>query len=122
MRIKGLRLTATTIGAVVTDCTLSKPELHRLSIAAHDGLARAVLPAHLPFDGDTMFAASTGKRESNGAADLMELCHLATLVTARAIARGVFEAVALPMRMRSRPGVTGGVILSPPWWGRKRFR
>ncbi|MFN3717713.1 MAG: P1 family peptidase [Rhizobium rhizophilum] len=96
MRIKGLRLTATTIGAVVTDCALSKPELHRLSLSAHDGLARAVLPAHLPLDGDTMFSASTGKRQSNGTADLMELCHLATLVTARAIARGVFEAVALP--------------------------
>ena len=41
MRIKGLRLTATTIGAVVTDCTLSKAELHRLSLSAHDGLARA---------------------------------------------------------------------------------
>lgn len=96
MRIKGLRLTATTIGAVVTDCALSKPELHRLSIAAHDGLARAVLPAHLPSDGDTMLTASTGRRARSSQADLMELCHLATLVTARAIARGVFEAVALP--------------------------
>jgi L-aminopeptidase/D-esterase-like protein len=96
MCIKGLRLTATTIGAVVTDCTLSKAELHRLSLCAHDGLARAVLPAHLPLDGDTIFSASTGKRDCNGAADLLELCHLATLVTARAIARGVFEAVALP--------------------------
>ena len=96
MRIKCLRLTATTIGAVVTDCALSKAELHRLSISAHDGLARAVLPAHLPLDGDTMFAPWTGKRESNGAPDLMELCHLATLVTARAIARGVYEAAALP--------------------------
>lgn len=96
MRIKGLRLTATTIGAVVTDCTLSKAELHRLSLSAHDGLARAILPTHLPLDGDTIFSASTGKRESTGTADLMELCHLATLVTARAIARGVFEAVALP--------------------------
>ncbi|THV20703.1 P1 family peptidase [Peteryoungia ipomoeae] len=96
MRIKGLRLTATTIGAVVTDCILSKAELHRLSIAAHDGLARALLPGHLPLDGDTIFSASTGKRERTGAADLLELCHLATLVTARAIARGVYEAAALP--------------------------
>ncbi|QEE44964.1 P1 family peptidase [Rhizobium sp. WL3] len=96
MRIKGLRLTATTIGAVVTDCALSKAELHRLSLSAHDGLARAVLPAHLPMDGDTLFSASTAKRPNNGLADLLELCHLATLVTARAIARGVYEAVALP--------------------------
>ena len=96
MRIKGRSVTATTIGAVVTDCTLSKAQLHRLSLSAHDGLARAVLPAHLPMDGDTLFSASTATRPSNGLADLLELCHLATLVTARAIARGVFEAVALP--------------------------
>jgi L-aminopeptidase/D-esterase-like protein len=96
MNIKGIRLTATTIGAVVTDAKLGKAELHRLSITAHDGLARAILPAHLPLDGDTLFAASTGKRDQAGPADVLELCHLSTLVTARAIARGVFAATALP--------------------------
>ncbi|EHS51974.1 peptidase S58 DmpA [Rhizobium sp. PDO1-076] len=96
MTIKGLRLTATTIGAVVTDARLAKADLHRLSITAHDGLARAVLPAHLPLDGDTLFTASTGKRDLVSPADLLELCHLATLVTARAIARGVHAATALP--------------------------
>lgn len=96
MRIKGIDLTATTIGMVATDAALTKAQAHRLSIMAHDGLARAVLPAHLPADGDTFFAASTGLKEMKGPADFMELCHLATLVTARAIARGVFEATALP--------------------------
>ncbi|MBR0558032.1 P1 family peptidase [Ciceribacter sp. L1K23] len=96
LRAKGIDITATTIGAVVTDATLTKAQVHRLSIMAHDGLARAILPAHLPADGDTMFAAATGRRELADLAEFIELCHLATVVTARAIARGVFEATALP--------------------------
>ncbi|MBO3762121.1 P1 family peptidase [Ciceribacter sp. L1K22] len=96
LRAKGIDITATTIGAVVTDAKLTKAQVHRLSIMAHDGLARAILPAHLPSDGDTMFAAATGRRELTDLAEFMELCHLATVVTARAIARGVFEATALP--------------------------
>lgn len=96
MRLKGVNVTATTIGVVVTDAILTKAEAHRLSIMAQDGIARAVLPAHLPFDGDTVFAASTGVRPMAGMLDFLELCHLATLVMARAIARGVFEATTLP--------------------------
>ncbi len=97
LRLKGVKTTATTIGAIVTDASLIKAEAHRLSIAAHDGLARAVLPAHLPLDGDTIFAASTGRQKRNDMASLMELCHLAGIVMARAIARGVYEATALPV-------------------------
>jgi len=96
MRLKGVNITATTIGAVVTDAIITKAEAHRLSIMAQDGLARALLPAHLPFDGDTVFAASTGARPMVGMVDFLELCHLATAVMARAIARGVYEATALP--------------------------
>ena len=97
LRAKGVNLTATTIGAVVTDAVLTKAQAHRLSIMAHDGLARAVLPAHLPADGDTIFAAATRARPLADLASFMELCHLATIVTARAIARGVYEATALPV-------------------------
>lgn len=96
LRIKGIDLTATTIGAVVTDAVLTKAQAHRLSIMAHDGLARAVLPAHLPTDGDTIFSAATNAKPLTGPADFMELCHLATVVMARAIARGIYEASALP--------------------------
>lgn len=96
MRLKGVAVTATTIGAIVTDAIITKAEAHRLSIMAQDGLARALLPAHLPFDGDTVFAASTGTRPMVGMVDFLELCHLATSVMARAIARGIFEAKALP--------------------------
>ncbi|NML76540.1 P1 family peptidase [Rhizobium sp. S-51] len=97
LRAKGINLTATTIGVVATDAALTKAQAHRLSLMAHDGLARAVLPAHLPADGDTFFAAATNRRQLSSSADFMELCHLATLVTARAIARGIFEAASLPI-------------------------
>lgn len=97
LRLKGVNLTATTIGAVVTDAVLTKAQAHRLSIMAHDGLARAVLPAHLPSDGDTMFAAATGDKPQEGGAHFAELCYLATIVMARAVARGVYEATALPV-------------------------
>ncbi|HBF29171.1 MAG TPA: peptidase T4 [Rhizobium sp.] len=97
LRAKGLdHPTATTIGIIVTDAILTKAQAHRLSIMAQDGLARAVLPAHLPADGDTIFAAATGAKPLATPSDFMELCHLATLTMARAIARGVYEATALP--------------------------
>lgn len=97
MRVKGMTVTATTIGAIVTDATLTKAQVHRLSIMAHDGLARALLPAHMPSDGDTVFAAATCEKPATEDQQLFfELCHLATLVMARAIARGVYHATALP--------------------------
>jgi L-aminopeptidase/D-esterase-like protein len=97
LRMKGVTLKATTIGVIVTDAALTKAQAHRLSIMAHDGLARAVLPAHLPGDGDTIFSAATGAKPMGDMTAFAELCHLATLVTARAVARGVYEATALPV-------------------------
>jgi L-aminopeptidase/D-esterase-like protein len=97
LRVKGGNVKATTIGLVVTDAILTKAQAHRLSIMAHDGLARAVLPAHLPADGDTIFAASTGRAPITEPGAFMELWYLATLTFARAVARGVFEATALPV-------------------------
>ncbi|ENN84589.1 hypothetical protein RHSP_73603 [Rhizobium freirei PRF 81] len=97
LRLKGTNITATTIGAVVTDAQLAKAEAHRLSISAHDGFARALLSTHLPLDGDTVFAASTNKHARDDMQSFMELCHLAAVVMARAIARGVYEATALPI-------------------------
>jgi L-aminopeptidase/D-esterase-like protein len=87
----------TTIGVIATDATLGKGQAKRLAIMAHDGLAHAVLPAHLPSDGDTIFVAATGYRAAPTGDDLTELYYLATLVMARAIARGVYAATALPM-------------------------
>ncbi|MBN8892114.1 MAG: P1 family peptidase [Rhodospirillales bacterium] len=97
-RLKGAPppATATTIGLVATDATLTKAQAKRLATMANDGLARAVLPAHAPMDGDTIFAAATGDGEPVSDRDLTEIGHTATQVMARAIARGVYEATALP--------------------------
>ncbi|MEM6304031.1 MAG: P1 family peptidase [Pseudomonadota bacterium] len=83
----------TTIAIVATDAKLSKAECHRVAIAAHDGIARAILPAHTPHDGDLVFAASTGAREGG---DVLMIGHAAALCLSRAIARGVYEATPAP--------------------------
>jgi L-aminopeptidase/D-esterase-like protein len=49
----------TTIGVVATDAMLTRPEVGRLAQSAHDGLARAIRPAHLLVDGDTVFGMAT---------------------------------------------------------------
>jgi L-aminopeptidase/D-esterase-like protein len=83
----------TTIGIVATDADLTPPQANRLAIAGQDGVARAVLPAHLAGDGDTIFAAATGARGPVSSLEkFSELCLAATLVTARAIARAIFTA------------------------------
>jgi L-aminopeptidase/D-esterase-like protein len=50
----------TTVGVVATDALLTRPEVARLAQSAHDGLARAIRPAHLLVDGDAVFGLSTG--------------------------------------------------------------
>lgn len=91
----------TTIAIVATDAPLDKAQCQRVAIAAHDGIARACLPAHTPYDGDLVFAVSTGT--STGPADLLQIGHAAALCLTRAIARGVYAA-------RSEPG-----DLLPSW-------
>lgn len=49
----------TTIGVVATDADLTRPEAGRLAQSAHDGLARAIRPAHALVDGDTIFGLAT---------------------------------------------------------------
>ncbi len=98
LRVKGGRATSTTIGLVATDAALSKAQAHRLAVMAHQGLARALLPAHAPLDGDTVFAAATGARAlSDPLADLTALGHAAAVTMARAVGRGVYLARTLPV-------------------------
>ena len=52
--------TNTTIGVVATNATLSPAAVHRVAEMAHDGMARAIRPAHTMFDGDTLFSLATG--------------------------------------------------------------
>ena len=58
------RGTNTTLVAVLTDATLSKPQAARLAQRAHDGIARAVLPAHTDHDGDAAYALAAGTSEA----------------------------------------------------------
>ena len=51
--------------AVLTDAAMSKPEAGRLAQRAHDGIARAVLPAHTTYDGDTAYALASGSRPAS---------------------------------------------------------
>ncbi|QPH52346.1 P1 family peptidase [Pontivivens ytuae] len=83
----------TTIAIVATDATLDKAGCTRLATAAHDGMARAIVPSHTPMDGDLIFAAATG---AAGPADPLALGHAAAICLARAIARAVFEATPAP--------------------------
>jgi D-aminopeptidase len=90
----------TTIACVATDVVLNRAECQRIAIMAQDGMARALRPVHSPFDGDLVFAMSTGKREISGPIPrqfvVARLGALAADTLARAIARAVYEATAWP--------------------------
>lgn len=84
---------ATTIAIVATDAALTQAQAQRMAIAAHDGMARALVPSHTPLDGDLIFAAATGERPlADPLADTFGLGHAAACVLARAIARAIFHA------------------------------
>ena len=87
------RREATTIAIVATDAALTQAQATRMATAAHDGMARALMPSHTPFDGDLVLAAATGARPL---ADPLALGHAAATCLARAIARGVFLARPAP--------------------------
>ncbi|GAA0582689.1 P1 family peptidase [Rhizomicrobium electricum] len=89
--------TNTTIAVVATDADLTRVELKRLAIMAADGFARALRPVHTPFDGDLVYAVSTGRRPIDEPRPLavLELGSLAADTLARAIARGVYAADSL---------------------------
>ena len=85
----------TTIAVIATDAVLSKAAAKRLAIAAHDGFARAIWPAHTPVDGDLVFSLATGGSgiapDQEAAIDLFAV---AGATMARAIARAVYSATA----------------------------
>jgi L-aminopeptidase/D-esterase-like protein len=100
MRIKGGNAATaaenTTLAVVVTDAILTKPQAKRLAMIAQTGFARAIYPVHAPLDGDVLFAAATCEKPVDPLVGLTELGMVAANVMARAIARGVYTAAALP--------------------------
>jgi L-aminopeptidase/D-esterase-like protein len=99
-RLKGGPVAApaenTTLVVVVTDAILTKPQARRLAMIAQTGMARAIYPVHAPLDGDVVFAAATGEKPIDPLFGLTELGMVAANTVARAIARGVYLADALP--------------------------
>ncbi|MCP4656546.1 MAG: hypothetical protein GY856_14130, partial [bacterium] len=87
-------LANTTIGVVATNARLSKAQATKVARMAHDGIARAIYPAHTPWDGDTLFALATGTWE--GEADLALIGSLAAEAVAEAIVRAARQAEGLP--------------------------
>jgi len=89
-----LRGANTTIAVVATDAELTRLELQRVAIMATDGFARALHPVHTPFDGDTLFALTTGAKPVSGdrLRELTRIGSVAADCIARAIARGVYAA------------------------------
>jgi len=86
---------STTIAIIATDAALTQAQATRMATAAHDGMARAIVPSHTPIDGDLVFGVSTGKIElKNPVTDPLRLGHAAAVCLSRAIARGVYEAKA----------------------------
>ncbi|AQS89327.1 peptidase T4 [Neoasaia chiangmaiensis] len=93
----------TTIACIATDADLDSDECKRVAIMAQDGLARAIRPAHSPFDGDTIFTLATARRPLPSGARALLTARIGALagdVLARAIARAVYEA-------RLPPGMGG---------------
>jgi L-aminopeptidase/D-esterase-like protein len=77
----------TTLGIVATNAALDKAQCRLVARMAHAGFARAIVPSHTPFDGDTIFALATGLHRAP--ADLLRIGALAADVMAEAIVRGV---------------------------------
>ena len=106
----------TTIGLVATDAVLTKQQAQKIAQMAHDGMARAIRPAHTMFDGDMIFCLATGKKmlpEVPGffvapyAQAVNDLGHAAADCMARAIIHGILNA-------RSMAGMTAFCDLEDP--------
>lgn len=99
LRIKGMAAPppSTTIALVATDALLTKAQAKRVAHMADDGLARAIRPAHAPMDGDTVMCVATQRTAlRNAIVDITDIGMAAGDCLARAIARGVYAATALP--------------------------
>jgi L-aminopeptidase/D-esterase-like protein len=98
----------TTIAVIATDAVLTKAAAKRFAISAHDGFARAIWPAHTPYDGDLVFSLATGRNAAKlDPSAEMDFHAAAASTMARAIARGVHAASA----------VTGDIM---PVWSSRR--
>ena len=87
-------LANTTLCVVATNLQLNKSQAQRVAIISQDGLARAIRPVHTSFDGDIVFAMSTGRLSLPKPVNvsITRIGNLAADCVSRAIARGVYSA------------------------------
>lgn len=102
MNLLGTKITTealnTTIGVVATDAPLTKAQTKRMAMSSHDGLARAIRPAHMPMDGDTIFGMSVGEKaaeDADKAAQTVDPVAMSMIsaVAANAVERAIVHAV-----------------------------
>lgn len=107
-RIRALRPgRATTIGVIATDAALGKADCQKLAGVGHDGLARGISPVHTAYDGDTLFAMSTGTAPGPDRLGTLELQAAAADCVTRAIGHAVLAATSV-----DRSGDGGAVLRS----------
>lgn len=90
----------TVLGVVAVNANFSKAEMTRVAQMAHDGLARAIRPAHTQFDGDTIFALATGGKK-------MDVSTLGAFA-AEAVANAIVRAVRMSASAGGLPGLSSG--------------
>ena len=86
--------TNTTIGVIATNAAFNKAQMKKIAQMGHDGMARTINPVHTPWDGDTLFAMSTGQVQST--IDVGRIGSLAAEVVSKAILRAVRSARSIP--------------------------
>lgn len=85
----------TTLGVVATDAPLDRAQCAKLAELGHDAMARAITPAHTMFDGDVVFALSTGNEPVLDLERFTSLAMAAEEALRAAIERSVLRATAL---------------------------
>ena len=88
----------TSIGVVAINANCTQAQATKIAQMAHDGLARTIRPAHMPFDGDTIFALATGGESADH-----QLLGLAGALAADAVAQAVLAAVMHAESAADRP-------------------
>ena len=89
-----LETTNTCIGVIATNVPFHKAQMKKIAQMGHDGMARAINPVHTPWDGDTLFAMSTGEQPDG--VDVGRIGALAAEVVSQAILRAVRTAKSIP--------------------------
>ena len=98
---------STTLGVVATNADLTKGEVHRVAVQAHDGMARAIYPVHTSFDGDTVFALAVPRVQAT--MDLVAfLAEEALAAAIRAGVRAAGTVAGIPAASDASSGAGGG--------------